>query len=134
MRGGKFMSVSLQPVFDAPTVKALLGVLGQHHGHPEADPRGTARDQHYFLPGTRHDNLAGSQSISYLTAKLGDNKRIREAGAVTWVTQTSRLPPTLVHSLLSFLFCLILRQNNWGFLDFPSKFSSDNVFLKRKKG
>lgn len=64
MQGDKFSRVSLQAVFEAPTVEALLWVLGQHHGHPQADPRGTARDQHHFLPRTRHDNPAGSEYLS----------------------------------------------------------------------
>lgn len=37
-----------------PTVVALLFVIGQHHGHPQADPGRAAGDQHHFLPGTRH--------------------------------------------------------------------------------
>lgn len=137
MQGDKFARVSPQPVFEAPTVKALLWILGQHHGHPQADPGGTARDQHYFLPGTRHDNPAGSQSICHLTAKLRDNKRIRKAGVVTWVTWTTRLQTILVHSVLSFSFIyLILGHNYRGFLKPHAKycsFFSGNLSLKEKK-
>lgn len=38
----------------APTVVAPLFVLGQHHGHPQADTGRATGDQHHFLSGTRH--------------------------------------------------------------------------------
>lgn len=122
---------------EAPTVEALLWVLGQHHGHPQADPGGTARDQHHFLPGTRHGNPAGSQSVSHLTDKVKDNKRIREAGMVTWVTWTTRLRTILVRSLLSFSFIdLVLAHNNRGFVNLLLNiiFSRQRLFKGEKRG
>lgn len=101
----------MQSVSKAPTVKALLRILGQHHGHPQADPGGTACDQHHFLPWTRHDNVA-QLSGCHLTAKLGDNKRIREKDRVTRVTWTTRLENSLVLCALIHLFIyFILGQN-----------------------
>lgn len=119
-------------------MEALLWILGQHHGHPQADPGGTARDQHHFLPGTRHGNPAGSHSVSPLTDKVRDNKRIREAGTVTWVTWvtwTTRLWAILVLSLLSFSFIdLVVAHNNRGFVNLLRNIIFfQTTFLQRRK-
>lgn len=125
---------------EAPTVEALLWILGQHHGHPQADPGGAARDQHHFLPGTRHGNPAGSQSVSHPTDKVRDNKRISEAGTVTWVTWvtwTTRLRTILVRSLLSFSFIdLILAHNKRGFVNLllNTIFFRQHFFKGEKRG
>lgn len=123
MQRHKYVRVSLQPGFEAPTMKALLWILGQHHSHPQADPGGTACDQHYFLPGTCHDNPAGSHSIGHLTAKLRDNKRIRKA-----LSHGSHgLPDYQTGPLCSLILTyLIIGHKCMGLLKPPSK---HNFFL-----
>lgn len=60
-----------------------------------------------FCPGLAMATPLGSRSGCHLTAKLRDNKRIREKGRVTWVTCATRLLNILVLAVPYFT----LRQN-----------------------
>lgn len=140
MQADKFTRVSLQPVFGAPTVVALLWILGQHHGHPQADPGGTARDQHYLLPGTRHDNPAGSQSVCHLTTKLRqlEDQGVGHTGHMDdqITDQPGSLCALILMDLIVFAFSfiyLILGHNYRCFLKPPSKYSFGQLFVKIEK-
>lgn len=87
-----------------------------------------------FCPGLAMTMLLGLQSACHLTAKLRDNKRIREKDRVTRVTWTTRLQNSLVLSVLSFIY-FILGQNYSVFLKLPTKYYlfSDNRFSKKKR-
>lgn len=60
-----------------------------------------------FCPGLAMTTLLGLQSGCHFTAKLRDNKRIREKDRVTRVTWTTRLQNSLVLSVLSFIYSFI---------------------------